>query len=342
MDCLSNIRMPCTISFEYDERLSQYETILFLIRKIKETIDRVNEIPPELQGWVLNLVNRELQEFEYRIQIVENTAAHMQDTVSDLEDEFVRYQKALNGQWSQWKKLTNQQIERQFDRQNRNIEKTRAYARSLVADVNILIVQLQEDLVKMLESANRFTLTQVDALRKEMEEIIGDTNANKLLVVNPRTKRTETLYQVLSDLWTQASLMSLTASEYDKIGLTAEQYDALNLYAAEYDRRAWMLLFKEIGLAPVYEYVDKMDAKWLGVAQEQIDEIDEQVNSVISPLSATKESLYTIILQVLKWVAPSAITAHDYDSRGMTAQEYDEKQFPALLFDMHGESMLGL
>lgn len=335
MDCLFNGPMPYTISFEYDERLDQYETTLALCAKVKELCKRINELPAELQNWAIAYIKKQVDYLLSRIQDVEADMEHTAELVANLIERQNEFEKEMDGLFQMWATTATAKVDAKLMQQDAAIEAVRAYCRELVAECNVLILSLQKTIAQMLVSANAYTDTEVKKLRNAMISIISDENANHLWVINPVDGQSGQLYNVLSDMLAQIQTLSLTAAEYDAIGLTAEQYDALALTAAEYDKRGWLLLFKQKYIEPLYGYVDQKDGEWTALLSGRINRLDKQVFDILSPISGTYVDLYTMILQLVS-LSQKADTAAEYDALQVEAAVYDAKDLTAHTYDFHG------
>lgn len=337
MGCSFDGRMPYTITFEYDSRLNQYETTLFLCGKVKEICELLSHLPDDLKRWLSQLVDRKVNDLEHRMDDVERDAAYMKALAEDMKADQLQFEKRIEGLLKMWEETESAKVEKRLADQDAKIESVKAYCRALIADVNVLIMSLQKSIADMYVNGTRYTDEQIAKLRDECYDLISRENGNMIWVINPATGQSAYLYQVLSDIFMQAQLLSLTADEYDDIGLTADMYDELGLTADEYDKRGWLLLFKYKYIEPLYEYIDRKDGQYVEYLQAKIDKLERRMSNILSPVSGTYVSFEEAIEQLFNLHTDElGLTADEYDAMDLTADEYDAKNITAFNYDLYG------
>lgn len=194
----------------YDEAMSYYETISYLMSKINDCIKMV-------EGF----------------ETVGN--AYTDEKVNALRD----YVTLLNSNMFLY-------VDAEIDERGLNIERLVAGVdsdlQSKYAELVLSIEEIQSsfnvkvaELVGIVFRTKRELSVFVENSLLEMKLYIDSSYKDNIRIYNPTKGYNTTLDKVVIDLWDNLRYFSISASDYDRRFITASEYDVLNLSALEYD-----------------------------------------------------------------------------------------------------------
>lgn len=114
--------------------------------------------------------------------------------------------------------------------------------------------------------------------------------------------------------------------------------DDLNAKLAEFQAKVTADIAQ---VAASVETTDQANREWtLGIFQELIDRLPDQLPPVIDPTDGLLESVQTALNHMWDAWRENALTADEYDALELTATAYDEKELTAIAYDRYGKILL--
>lgn len=165
------------------------------------------------------------------------------------------------------------------------------------------------DLCELMHAYKHSMDGYVDSKARELEQYIKDTvtRLDRLDVINPFTGAFEDIQKVLDEIVAVVDRSyGLTAAQYDALMLTAHEYDKLRITAYDYTTKGYFEL-------------------WLKFTQ----------NLMRSPFTGTMTT-YDEVIYRLADLHKLGLTAVEYDSRQFTAEEFDAMMLTAFIYDWYG------
>lgn len=115
-----------------------------------------------------------------------------------------------------------------------------AVNQNITARFNAIMIELRAMITTTLQQANAYTDLVAQGLEAEIQEIL----VGQITVYDPTTGTTESLQNVINNLYGITREEALTADEYDSLELTATQYDGYQITAFDYDRYGKTILME--------------------------------------------------------------------------------------------------
>ena len=171
-------------------------------------------------------------------------------------------------------------------------------------EINRAIINLNNQLLANNEYIYAYVENRLDEFIESFPELIN------LPVYNPVRGSITGLQTAINDLYEVACVNGLTAFQYDSLGLTAKEYDDYNLTALEFDTKGYILL-------------GYPDENWY----------------MISPFSGQYVKVKDVVMDLAHFHM-DGLTAAEYDALDLEAEEYDDKNITAFVFDWFGKDIL--
>lgn len=207
----------------YDEALSYYEAISYLMGKINECIDMVQNIELDSQGYT-------------------------DETVANLR----RYVVEMNNAIYSYVDLETDALELRVG-QRIDVVDVDLQTKYLVLIGKIETVQGNLDLksaelVGYMYKVESNLKAWVEFEIIKVRDYIDNSLNENIMVMNPTKGYKTILSSVMTDLWDTLRYFSISASDYDALEISADRYDTLNLTALDYDLYAGRTMSKNTEL----------------------------------------------------------------------------------------------
>ena len=302
LDNIKTFRFYCQkiLPLVYDDSLSYIETLCKVSSKLNEVIDDYNEL---------------IDYYNTLPQLLEQITAklsELDDFVDTINREFAELDARLTAKVD--KKLAK--VDEELAKSLELIEHEMA---ELEAKVNVEIERLRSELTQVINS-------QLAVFRTELELSENNTKAwtearlNEFLAELPDVQNVLVYNMITGKL---EPVQDVIASMYDVMreGLTAYEYDRLRLTASEYDN--WIVNSIPRGLKTV-EY-DVHGRKYL------YKEPKDYMNHPTSGKVVENKMVIDFNTSLLK--QSGSYSASEYDSVGITTNNYDALQLTAYEYD---------
>ena len=183
-----------------------------------------------------------------------------------------------------------------------------------IADLYSKIVELNTAIGKLyayLDTYRDNIDSRFEQMYKDLQEFIEESvsNVERLYVISPVTGKYQDIQTVLDDMYKALNWGAITAGEYDTLKLQAVIYDHKFITAREYDTSAKFALFNEL------------------------------YNRIISPFTGVMTYIGDIINQLAN-LHRNALTASEYDVKGLSADRYDSLGVSAYEYDWNGKTVI--
>lgn len=147
---------------------------------------------------------------------------------------------------------------------------------------------------------------QLEKLRNEIPEITS------VIVNNPVTNERQPIQDVLDCFYNIFRYGAITAGEFNAANITMEEFD--NLY---------ITMFRFDFYALKYIWPRRL------------------TNQAHSPIDGRFKWQYQLIYMLFDYHKPEGMTAHSWDEREISVEEYQDMDLTAYAYDWHGETFLG-
>lgn len=244
---------------------------------------------------------------------------------------------------SQVNKNVQEQIDAYMESVTKQIENLSAEVGTVMDNVNTALTLYHNQITLELQNATanltNFVNTQLSQLKMYIDyqdnaiyaelryqiELLKNSlpDLNTVYVRSPYSGKIVDIQTAIDELWEYMRVNSLTAYEYDSLRLTADEYDSYELTAYNYDYFARRYIWKD----PSYYMFNPWTGEWDTVQTtiRLLETIIKQQN-----LSTT----YPVL-------SGGAIRAQAYDTKGITATEYDNLDILAQRYDWNGSALAG-
>lgn len=204
------------------------------------------------------------------------------------------------------------EVESELNDMNLRVDDIVQNITKLSIKIDLVKSELKSDVAEIYIEFGKYKESVDDIIQIEVNKLISYidehvTKLDRLDVVNPITGVYENVQNVLNDICD--SLLSgfgITAQEYDSLALTALQYDKMLITAIQYSSRGYLIFYKEL------------------------------IARMRSPFSGEVDT-YSNIIYKLADLHKNCLTANEYDTLGLTAKIYDDKQLSAYTYDWNSK-----
>lgn len=320
---IGNIRK--VLPLVYDECLSYYEQLKYVIDNLNKLIDYVD-----------TLENKNIEESKkYTDNKITELIHYTDGKLTTIEKSVVDLEKSFNEEIEKLQNKTEQEIaemKKEFISFKNDVEK-------LENEISYKLIQIYGDFNELKKE----NVKQFETLKNEMISFINETLAfasgDYILVINPVSKKITTLNQCLVDFYNYFyTIGNITKKKYDKAKLTLAYYDSLKIKFIDYNIKGYFMLFKEIELNGVIknilDEVEKKDA----LLSEDISKL-ELLTLINSPFTGKVEELKKVV-NMLADLHKNTFTALEYDNLNKKANEYDNILLNAYNYDWHGKNYI--
>ena len=320
---IGNIRK--VLPLVYDECLSYYEQLKYVIDNLNKLID-----------YVETLENKNIEESKkYTDSKIKELVNYTNGKITTIEKSIEEIEKTFSEEIEKLQNETKKEInelKKEFISFKNDIEK-------LENEISYKLIQIYGDFNELKKE----NVKQFEELKNEMVSFINETLAyasgDYILVINPVSKKITTLNQCLVDFYNYFyTIGTITKKKYDKAKLTLAYYDSLKIKFIDYNIKAYFMLFKEMELNGVVknilDEVDKKDA----LLSEDISKL-ELLTLINSPFTGKVEELKKVV-NMLADLHKNTFTALEYDNLNKKANEYDNILLNAFNYDWHGKNYI--
>ena len=270
--------------------------ILDEIKNFREELEQIEDY-----GDRITALEVETDNLERDIQAFKNEFTAFKNTTRQTEEELQRQIRDNNNKIVNLKNYVlafendNAEEHRQFDRRINNLVQN--YAR-ILQDIANLRVLIADGDTRTLELAKTYADKLLEEFKREFPELYN------LYVYSPVTGQIVTVQQALDEIYETYRFYAITAREFDELGYTAEELDRMQLTALKLDTSSRDLLKR------YWQRSDVIRNPWYG------DFTD----------------IRNVIYKLLGYHIPT-LNAYQRDSRELTAQELDDRNYNAYYLD---------
>ena len=287
----------------YDELVADNKLIHTQMNKIESTMAQLeSSIIAEVTRTVDNKVNSAVELLRKENQ--------------EILVEFNNYVSKLNTEISQLRTYVNKQVNKMEKDLTNTSKQLRTYSDN--GDNNLYVY--------------------IDAETKRIEQEIKDIKIYQGEVIDPVDEEQKSIQSTLNDMFYNLKSWALRAKDYSRVEITAEEYDRLGISAWSYDFLAkWYVREKRNVLTQMIKIVNGLN--------DRIDYVLEVIDSrtkAYSPVSGRFVQLRDLCYELAQLMRGEALEAVEYDSIGITADEYDGKEITAYVYDWFGRLVLTL
>lgn len=278
------------------------------------------------------------------------------DEVADLHKQFDELDKNVDEYVDRKIRSTVERLERDMEILNSDIKNLDEYVKRSVADMSELVVTQTNSTKKYvndkIELMANIMDTQLETIRhninelriytdsivsaldrkteksiEELREFVYTFTVDQISVINPVTKKRETIQKTVDDLWDNLRVWRITAQQYDNCLFTAQEYDELHLTAKQFDDLGLWWLHEKRELVNLFKSISK--------------HIDDKL-MMSNPFTGTRESVVKVVQSLFSLLQFNTLKASEYDAMNLSASEYDAKNLTAYEYDWLGVNVLNV
>lgn len=270
--------------------------ILDEIKNFREELEQIEDY-----GDRITALEVETDNLERDIQAFRNEFTAFKNATRQTEEELQRQIRENDTKIVNLKNYVlnfendNTEEHREFDRRINNLVQN--YAR-ILQDIANLRVLIADGDTRTLELAKTYADKLLEEFKREFPELYN------LYVYSPVTGQIVTVQQALDEIYETYRFYAITAREFDELGYTADELDRMQLTALELDTNSRDLLKR------YWQRSDVMRNPWFG------DFTD----------------IRNVIYKLLGYHIPT-LNAFQRDSRELTVQELDDREYNAYYLD---------
>lgn len=245
----------------------------------------------------------EYQELVRRLNSVENEINTFEQRV---QNEFDALEASLNTKFNNLAEEIRLELQATVNEINRLFRELRTQLEAEIAKIRVDVALLK---VELEEAMADFRVEMAEYLDRRFDEFIANLpDYENLIVHNPIRGYDTTIQVAIDDLYSHSNVFGLTAKEFDSLELTCEEFEAYELTAYEFDNLGYKLLNYP---DPNYYMLDPFSGE-------------------VIPVKDVVMKLYGL--------HAGGVTAGYFDALELTAEEFDNKETTAFVFDYYGIS----
>ena len=188
------------------------------------------------------------------------------------------------------------------------------------------------------DSGDKKVVEYVDEETEKIEQQIKDIKIYQGEIIDPVDEQQKSIQDTANNMFYNLKSWALRAVDFSRVGITAEEYDKIGISAWSYDFLAkWYVREKKNIVEQVMKIVNGLN--------DRIDYVIDLVDSrtkAYSPLSGRFVQLRDLCYELAQLIRGEALEAVEYDSIGITAEDYDGKEITAYVYDWFGRLVLTL
>lgn len=317
------MRTQKVLPLVYDNALSYFEQICYLIDKIKETIKYIDDCYAEISK-------------EYKAYTDDKTSAIVIRVLNDegiFNSKFRELEKSLiDG--LEHVELSNSDSYNNLLKAFENL-KTELYNELSELQSHILMMYMK------FNDLQDYNEVQIEKLSKDLKRFINkqisSKNGDFILVKNPIRHLYDTLNNVLADIVNGfMAIGGMSAGDYDKCLITAGNYDSLKLMSSDYDIKGYFKLFDYIYLIPFEKRIVDNFENSLTILENELKELIHKNTTMRSPFTGDVVNVVDVVNRLTD-LHKNGITALEYENYQCTALSYDYDNSSAFYYDWNGK-----
>lgn len=221
---------------------------------------------------------------------------------------------------------------------NMEISGLRKYVNKVINNMDKKLADTTGVLKTYSDSGDKKVLEYIDTETDRIEQQIKDIKIYQGEIVDPVDEVQKSVQDTVNDMFYNLKSWALRAVDFSRVGITAEEYDKIGISAWSYDFLAkWYVREKRKVLEQAIKLVNGLN--------DRIDYVIDLVDSrtkAYSPVSGRFVQLRDLCYELAQLMRGEALEAVEYDSIGITAEEYDDKEITAYVYDWFGRLVLTL
>ena len=295
-DIMRNKFIPMVLPEVYENILSHEEHLRFVLQKINELGEYINESLEDVDSLVKENVDKALVKLE---EYTRKEVKELKELIIKYSNDFQEEFDSLSNEFGElYKELTESQKE--FTEYLNN--KIKVIENEMVN----LEIRLNARVYKSLKDSNRYTdiqikteeLKRIQSISKLQMEI-DNLKFSLPRMYNPCRGYDTSIQNCILDLYNRLSVHGLTCIEQDSLELTAEEFDNMNITSLEYDTES-----------------DKLVSS----------------DKVFSPFTGKKVPLVKVVYDIVNYLQFNGKSVGEFDSMDVSAEMFDSSAFNA--YDM--------
>lgn len=223
-----------------------------------------------------------------------------------VQQQFNALEASLNAKFDALTDEVRNELASTINQINRLFDQLRNELYSQIASLRVDFNELQ---FEVEQAFINFRIEMADYIDERFARFIENLpDYEKLIVHNPIRGYDTTIQVAIDDLYTHSNVFGLTAYEFDSLGLTCEDFEAYELTVYQFDNLGYRLLNYP---DPNYYMLDPFSGE-------------------VIPVKDVVMKLYGL--------HAGGVTAGAFDAFEFTAEEFDNKETTAFVFDFYGIS----
>ena len=327
----ANFEFPNTNFYNSDlrELIAMYKKLSAEYESIKEMVENCVNGYDELVA-DNKLIHTQMNKIEYTMAKLESSViAEVTRTVDDKVNSAVELLRK-----------ENQEILVEFNnyvsKLNTEISQLRTYVDKQVNKMEKDLTNTSKQLRTYSDNGDNNLYVYIDAETKRIEQEIKDIKIYQGEVIDPVDEEQKSVQNTINNMFYNLKSWALRARDYSRVEITAEEYDRLGISAWSYDFLAkWYVREKRNILTHMIKIVNGLN--------DRIDYVLQLIDSrtrAYSPVSGNVVTLRDLSYELCQLMRGSALEAIEYDAIELTAEDYDNKEITAYVYDWFGRMVL--
>lgn len=186
------------------------------------------------------------------------------------------------------------------------------------------------------DKGDKKVIEYVEEETARIEQQIKDIKIYQGEMIDPVDEQQKSIQDTANNMFYNLKSWALRAVDFNRVGITAEEYDKIGINAWSYDYLAkWYVREKRNIVEQVMKIVNGLN--------DRIDYVINLVDSrtkTYSPVSGRVVQLRDLCYELAQLMRGEALEAVEYDAIGITAENYDDKEITAYVYDWFGRLVL--
>lgn len=329
----ANFEFPNTNFYNSDLR-----ELISMYKKLVEDYDSIKAMVEESVQDYDSLI-ADNKEIHQRMDSIETKMSQLEKTIVSEVNALVdsKISSAVEYLEDENQKLV-QEVATYVANINMEISGLRTYVNKVINNMDKKLADTTGVLKTYSDSGDKKILEYINEETDRIEQQIKDIKIYQGEIIDPVDEVQKSVQDTVNNMFYNLKSWALRAVDFSRVGITAEEYDKIGISAWSYDYLAkWYVREKRKVLEHAMKLVNGLNDR----IDYVIDLIDSRTRAY-SPVSGRFVQLKDLCYELAQLMRGEALEAVEYDSIGITAEEYDDKEITAYVYDWFGRLVLTL